>query len=223
VITGLAFSDMTPDTPGHENLIRIVAVAKRAADIVRLLMSYAGDRSDAATMELIDLNSVVEEIVPHLKLSILQGAEVRATLARPLPTIRGRSLQVRQVILNLILNAIESLQGQKGRVTITTSLEKVGPVPETENGNLLAGDYISLEISDNGCGMSEQVRSRIFDPYYSTKSLGRGLGLAAVHGIISSCGGVITAESVPGGGSTLKVLLPAAERREAGITEAVPV
>ena len=206
----LAFSEMTPDSPGYENLEGIVEVAKRAADIVRLLMSYAGDRSDTATRELIDLNTVVEEIVPHLKSSILRRAEIRSSLARRLPTLLGRPLQIRQVILNLILNAVESLDGQEGRVTITTSVLPIGQSAEAESQGLPAGTYIKLGVSDTGCGMSEQVKSRIFDPYYSTKSLGRGLGLAAVHGIIRSCGGAIMARSVPGGGSTLEVLLPAA-------------
>ena len=204
----LALSDMIPDAPGRENLERIIGVARRAADIVRLLIAYAGDRSDTAGPELIDLNSVVQEIVPHLKGCTLQRTEIRTSLADRLPAVLAKPLQIRQVILNLVLNGVESLDGHKGLVTVTTSLVQIGQ--EFPEENLPDGSYVKLKISDSGCGMSEKVQARMFDPYYSTKGLGRGLGLAAVQGIVRSYGGIVTARSMPGEGSTMEVLLPSA-------------
>lgn len=211
----LAISDLAPDHPGRGNVERIVAVAKRAADIVRLLMAYAGDRSDTAAPELIDLNAVVQEIVPHLKVSLLR-AEIHTSLAGHLPTLLARPLQIRQVVLNLILNAVESLDGLKGTVTVTTSPVEISR--ELTGGDFQSlpdGSYVKLEVSDTGCGIREEVRARVFDPYFTTKSLGRGLGLAAVHGIIRSHGGIITSRSRPGEGSTFEVLLPCASHRHA--------
>jgi PAS domain S-box-containing protein len=208
----LALSDMTPDAPSRGSVERIIGVAKRAADIVRLLIAYAGDRSDTAGPELIDLNSVVQEIVPHLKVRTLRQIEIRTSLADRLPAVLAKPLQIRQVVLNLVLNGVESLDGQKGLITVTTSPVQIGEGLHEGCENLPDGSYVMLSISDTGCGMSEKVQARIFDPYYSTKGLGRGLGLAAVHGIVRSCGGGISARSVPGGGSTLEVLLPNASQ-----------
>jgi PAS domain S-box-containing protein len=207
----LALSDMEPDSPGRDNVERIVGVAKRAADIVRLLISYAGDPASHGASEYIDLNGLVEEIVPHLKVSILRRAEIRTNLGRQLPPVVARPLQIRQVVLSLVLNSVESIDGNKGVVTLTTSAIEIGNhTTEPNEMGLRPGTYVRLVVSDTGCGMSEQTQARIFDPYYSTKGLGRGLGLAAVQGIVRLYGGAVTARSIPGEGSTLEVLLPGA-------------
>jgi PAS domain S-box-containing protein len=204
----LALSDMPPDVPGSGNIEKIVALAKRAAGIVRLLMAYVGDPSAGSALEFVDVTSVVQELVPHLKTSISRHAEIRTHLAPRLPSIRAKALQIRQVVLNLILNALEALDGGKGIVTITTSIADLSSSCEAVRKGLPAGSYIRLEVSDTGHGMTETVQDRVFDPYYSTKFLGRGLGLAAVQGIIRSHGGVIAVRSAPGKGSTFEVLLP---------------
>jgi PAS domain S-box-containing protein len=206
----LALSDMQPDSPGRDNVERIVGLAQRSAGIVRLLLTYAGDPSAAAT-DLVDMTAIVEELVPHLRPSISRKAEIRTNLAPKLPTILAKTLQIRQAVLNLILNAIEALGGEKGTVTITTRVEEVGPDSVGwYRKNLPAGTYVRLEVSDTGHGMTETVQARVFDPYFSTKFLGRGLGLAAVQGIVRLNGGAIAARSKPGCGSTFEVLLPSA-------------
>lgn len=195
----LALSDLPQDASGRESVENIVRAAKRAAEIVRLLAVYAGDRSDRSEPELTDLSSVVQEIVPHLKISILRQANIRTSLDPHLPSVWARGQQIRQVLLNLIMNAVEALGGNKGVVTVTTS-----PVDMPD------GRFVKLQVSDTGNGMSEETRARVFDPYYSTKFMGRGLGLAAVQGIINSHGGLVSASSTPGGGATFEVLLPVA-------------
>jgi PAS domain S-box-containing protein len=207
----LASADMDPDSPGYANIQRITAVANRAADVVRLLMAYVGDPSDDAPQELVDLNNIVREIVPHLKPSSTRAAEIRMSAAPRLPSVQVRAHQIRQVVLNLILNAVEALQGQKGMVTVATSEVEIGPDPMDGNWPELArGRYVKLEVADTGCGMTDEVKARIFDPYYTTKFLGRGLGLAAAQGIVRSYGGHIIARSAYGEGSTFEVLLPCA-------------
>jgi len=195
----LALSDLPPDAGGRESVENIVRAAKRAAEIVRLLAVYAGDRSDRSEPELTDLSSVVQEIVPHLKISILRQADIRTNLDSQLPSVWVKGQQIRQVLLNIIMNAVEALGGNKGVVTVSTSAV-----------DMLGGRFVKLQVSDTGNGMSDETRARIFDPYYSTKLMGRGLGLAAVQGIIHSHGGLVTATSTPGGGSTFEVLLPVA-------------
>lgn len=203
----LASADMDTNSPGYGNVQRIFSVAKRAADVVKLLMAYVGDRSDAAPPELVDLTSVVREIVPYLKLS--SDSEIRLSLAPALPSIRVKQIQIRHVVLNLVLNAVEALQGKKGLVTIATSAVEIGrELTDGECQDLRNGYYVKLEVSDTGCGMTEEVQARIFDPYYTTKFLGRGLGMAAAQGIIRSYGGHISLRSAPGKGSTFEVLLP---------------
>ncbi|SPE30261.1 Multi-sensor signal transduction histidine kinase (fragment) [Candidatus Sulfopaludibacter sp. SbA3] len=207
----LALSDMPANSPGRENVERIFAVAKRAADIVRLLLAYVGDWSDDSETELVDLTEVVEEIVPHLKAPILRRAEIRTCLAARLPSVRGRMQQIRLVVLNLILNAVEALEGEKGLVTLTTApVEIPGDSMEGSREGLPTGSYVKLEVSDTGSGIAEEVQDRMFDPYFSTRFLGRGLGLAAVQGIVHSHRGAIHAKSTPGDGSTFEVLLPVA-------------
>jgi PAS domain S-box-containing protein len=208
----LALSDMPEGSPGRENFLRIDTVAKRAAEIVRLLLAYVGDRADADRSELVNLNAVVREIVPYLKVPILKKAQIGTSLAPKLPSVRANMLQIRLVALNLIINAIEALEGEKGMVTVTTAAVEIRR--DSEDGNwrdLPDGSYVKLEVRDTGRGMAEEVQDRIFDPYYSTKFLGRGLGLAAVQGIIRTHRGAINARSTPGEGSTFEVLLPIAE------------
>ncbi len=108
------------------------------------------------------------------------------------------------------MNAVEALDGRPGTVSVSTRLEKIGQRAARRPRNLIAGDYVRLEVSDTGRGMTEEVQARVFDPFYSTKFLGRGLGLAAVQGILRSHCGSINIESAPGKGSTFEVLLPCA-------------
>ncbi|MEO8594933.1 MAG: response regulator [Candidatus Solibacter sp.] len=205
----LALADMPEDAPGRENVERIDGVAKRAAEIVRLLMAYVGDRSDTNQPEMVDLNTVAREITPHLKGPPLKKAELHMNLAPHLPSIQASPLQMRLVVLNLIINAVEALQGEKGRVTISTGIKDLTRESTEECWrDLPDGRYVRLEVADTGLGMTEEVQDRMFDPFYSTKFLGRGLGLAAVQGIIRSHGGSISSWSSPGAGSTFEVLLP---------------
>lgn len=197
--TDLALSDMAPGSPGLESVENILKIAKRAAEIVHLLSVYAGDRAENALPELVDISVLVDEIVPHLKPSHLHNVEIRSNLDKRLPSVSANSRQIRQVVLNVIINAVEALQGRKGIVTVSTGVVDRG-----------SRQFVRFEVSDTGSGMNEDIQARVFDPYYSTKVMGRGLGLAAVQGIIRSHGGEIDVRSAPGSGSAFEILLPAA-------------
>jgi signal transduction histidine kinase len=122
--------------------------------------------------------------------------------------------QIRQVVLNLITNASEALKGKGGKITVRTGLVHIGKAAAAKRKvDLPWGDYCYLEVSDTGCGMTAQTQSKAFDPFYTTKFVGRGLGLAVVQGILRSHRGAITVVSAPGSGSTFEILLPRAGKR----------
>jgi signal transduction histidine kinase len=184
---------------------------------VDLLMSYAGWHG--GRIDRIDLSQVVAEMVVLLKHTAPPKAVLSVNLDYSLPEIHANVTQVRQVILNLIMNAFESL-GSEGLVKVTT--DHVCFKRRQSALDLADGKYCRLVISDTGCGMTPEVRARAFDPFYSTKFIGRGLGLAVVQGIIRSLEGAINIKSAPGKGSTVEVFLPCAvqERAEAQIQPA---
>lgn len=204
----LALTDLPADSPARANIERINAAAGRAAAIVNMLMTYAGEygmRSDR-----LDLSLVVAEIIELLKGTLPSKIVLKMNLAHGLPEIRASVTQVRHVILNLVMNAFEAIDSSAGMVHVATDWLQIDP--ETPERNAAPGDYCRLLVTDTGCGISPGVRGKIFDPFYSTKFIGRGLGLAVVHGIVRSLGGAINITSSPGEGSTFEILLPCTSR-----------
>jgi PAS domain S-box-containing protein len=204
----MALTDMPLDSPARASIERIDAAAGRASEIVDLLMTYAG--WNGGRIDRIDLSQVVAEMVVLLKHTAPPNAVVSVNLDDNLPEIHANVTQVRQVILNLIMNAFESL-GPDGAVKVAT--DHVSFKRRQSTLELGDGQYCRLVISDTGCGMTPDVQARAFDPFYSTKFIGRGLGLAVVQGIIRSLGGAIHIKSAPGKGSTVEVYLPCATQR----------
>jgi PAS domain S-box-containing protein len=203
----LAQAEIPPDSPAIDNVKRISAVANRASEIVNLLMAYAGGRD--TVIEMVDLSRIVEEMLELLRISILKNAVLQTSLPRDLPPVQANAAQLRQVVLNLIMNAWEALRDGEGRIVVST--EHIYFQPSAGRSAVAEGHYIRLMVSDTGCGMTEEVQARVFDPYFTTKFLGRGLGLAAVQGILRSHGAAINVLSTPGVGSTFEVLLPCAQ------------
>jgi len=186
-------------------------VAIRGAEIVRELMIYAG-QDGTALLEAVDLSRLVEEILELLRVSISKHAVLRylrTDLSRNLPAVRGNAAQIRQVVMNLVINASEAIGEKEGIINATTVLVS-GSVNLASTGTtgMPPGEYVRLEVSDNGCGMTETVKAKIFDPFFSTKFAGRGLGLAVVQGIVRAHGGEINLRSAPGEGTTFQVFLP---------------
>ena len=198
----LAIETMPAGTAARDGVNRIKTVSLRAAGIVRQMMAYAGQ--EEAVQESLNLSVLIEEMLEFLKVSISKRAILETALAPNLPAIRANAAQIRQVVMNFIVNASEAIGGEPGIITVSTSMSPAGEVD-----GLTAGDYVRLVVTDTGCGMPDEVQARIFDPFYSTKSAGRGLGLASAQGIIRAHGGTILFTSKPGGGSRFEVLLPA--------------
>jgi PAS domain S-box-containing protein len=194
---------------GHEAIglmDRIVKTGEQAAQLTRQMLAYSG--KGRFFIERSNLSDLISEICPLIQPSIAKKIELRLELDRGLPPIEADRGQIQQVIMNLILNAAEAIGSDAGVVTVTAGLREV---VDRDAAELPTGTYVCLGVCDTGCGMDEATKARIFDPFYSTKFIGRGLGLAAVGGIVRGHKGAITVTSSPGKGSCFTVLFPAAE------------
>ena len=200
----------TPET--RARLTKALTAANRAADLCRQLLAYAGQGS--FTITRINLNDLVRETASLIEGSVRERAQLRLNLGESLPPIEGDFSQVQQIVMNLVLNAAEAMPSTGGKIEITTTAEALaaGALPDALPAPPARGGvYLRLQVTDTGSGMTPEVRARIFDPFFTTKFTGRGLGLAAVLGIVRSHRGALTVASQPGAGSTFCVYLPIAE------------
>lgn len=197
-------------------LENIVKSGERAAQLTRQMLAYSGQGNFFP--EPVDLSAAVKETFQLVRALIPPNVRLDIRTADELPPIETDASQIQQVIMNLIVNAAEAIpENEPGAVSVWTSAEKISPssVPPgfTIPHDVLGGTFVILEVHDTGCGMDEETKSKIFDPFFTTKFTGRGLGLAAVQGILRSTGGWITVESAPGQGSLFRVVIPAAHAR----------
>jgi PAS domain S-box-containing protein len=211
----LLLGDLACDSPARDGIQRIQAVAVRAAEIVRELMAYAGQEN--TVLEPVDISKLVGEMLQLMKVSISKRALLQVDLPEKLPAVRANAAQMRQVIMNLITNASEALGDREGVISVTMGLVPSGRESFADRAPSLShGGCIRLEVSDTGCGMTEEIQARIFDPFFTTKFAGRGLGLASVQGIIRRHNGVINVVSAPGGGSRFEIVLPCTDQPAVG-------
>ena len=199
--------DLPLDTAPVDEIQRIKQAAIRGAEIVRELMIYAGEGQEGLA-ETVDISLLVDEMLELLKVSISKHAVLTTDLPDNVPLLRGNAAQIRQMVMNLVINASEAIGEKEGVIRVTTAQVRGGRNFETKPAiDLPAGDYVRLEVSDTGCGMGEALKAKIFDPFFTTKFAGRGLGLAVVNGIVNSHGGAIHLTSKPGEGTTFHVFL----------------
>jgi PAS domain S-box-containing protein len=205
----LGLSESPSDSPVREILDGIGAVAVRGSEILNLIMDYADSKGDKAGFELVNLSSLIEEMIRFLQIFISKKAELEINLDHSLEAIPLNTAQIRRVVMNLVTNASEALEGQEGLIRISTASAHLDHGVGFCGGTSLSpGEYVVLTVSDTGCGMTEQAQARAFDPFYTTKATGRGLGLSAVPGILRAHGGGIDLISAPRQGSTFRVFLP---------------
>ncbi|MEM7202180.1 MAG: ATP-binding protein [Planctomycetota bacterium] len=205
----LALEEIPTESPVHEWIGDIKLAADRAAGLCRHLLAYSGQgRLDTAPL---DLNQVVREMGPLLGVSHSKQASFELQLEEHVPLVEADAVQIQQIVMNLLTNASEALGDTSGSVTLRTGTVRCGvdDVGTPQVGELRDGtEYVFFEVSDTGVGMDTATRQRIFDPFYTTKFTGRGLGLAAVQGIVRGHRGAVQIESAPGAGTTIRVLLP---------------
>ena len=210
--TDLALAKTTPESPARPFLKSVDKAAQRAADLTNQMLAYSG--KGRFVVEPIDLSRVVEEIGHLLGTVVSKRATIRYRLSPTLPPVEADATQIRQVVMNLITNASDALGDNEGVITVTTGVTDADSAYLESvflNEALPAGRYVHLDVSDTGAGMDNATQARIFDPFFTTKHTGRGLGLAAVLGIIRGHRGAIKIYSEPGQGTTIKMLLPALE------------
>ena len=193
----------------EENIPQIEKAVERAAALCRQMLAYAGKA--ALTQSQVNLWMLVDEMVSMLKATINPNVSILPDLPTNIPFINGDASQLRQVVMNLIINASESIGEAQGNIHV--SLAKTAVIAgQTESDHLgkviTPGHYVCIKVSDTGCGMNDETKLRIFDPFYTTKITGHGLGMSAVLGIITAHKGALQFSSQPGKGTTFKVYLP---------------
>jgi signal transduction histidine kinase len=183
--------------------------ATRAVELTAQLLSYAG--RGAVVVAPVDLSRLAAETALLVRSSLPGGTYLRLACPEELPRVRADATQMRQLIMNLVLNAGQAMGGRSGEIAVRTA-EVTCDRAELERSpigkGLAEGRYVSLEVIDQGAGMSPETTARIFDPFFTTRADGRGLGLAVVMGVVKGHRGALTVESSPGAGTTFRVLLP---------------
>ncbi len=206
----LMFDELPKDAACSESLQDIRTAALRASELTKQLLAYSGKgRSENRVLEL---NALIQESVQLLKLSVSKKAEVNLRLASSSLIMRGDAAQLRQIMMNLVMNASDALEHRSGEISIASGSEEIPTAfsSEFQPGVLHPpGRYVFVEVRNTGCGIDESLRQKIFEPFFTTKFTGRGLGLAAVLGIVRSHRGVMRIDSVVGKGTTIRVLFPA--------------
>ncbi len=207
----LAVDTLPPEHPARDSLVSVIQASERAAELTRQMLAYAG--KGQFIMRPVDVSALVREIVGLVQSSIPRKARLELRLADELPPVSADPAQIQQLVMNLVINGAEALGEKTGVVEVTTGVEILDE--ETARARLprhelTPGAHVVLEVKDTGCGMDSQTLPRIFDPFFTTKFTGRGLGLAAVSGIVRSHRGALEVSSVPGQGTTFRIYLPAA-------------
>ncbi len=215
----LAGMEIGAASPIQKYLQRINDGAVRAADLCKQLLAYSGEGQ--FVVQNLCLNEVIEETTHLLQISISKKAVLSFNLHENLPSIEADPTQIRQILMNLVINASEAIGDKSGIISLNTGLTRVDRT--YLGGTMLADDlaegtYVYLEVSDNGCGMTKETLSKVFDPFFTTKFEGRGLGLSASIGIMRGHKGTLKVYSEVNRGTTFKLLFPCAH----GEAQALP-
>ncbi len=207
-------ADVPDESSEHERLKEVKTAAVSAADLSQQMLLYSGRlRLEVGTC---DLNKLFKTTWDEVKENAADSLNIVWNLASDLPPIQADSIQIQNVISNLILNSAESMESEAGTITVTTrslTLKEGDDGSSFSQRRIEPGDYIVVEVADDGCGMDADSLGKVFDPFYSSKFIGRGLGMAAVYGIVRSHHGFIKVESEVGVGSVVRMLLPLVQQQ----------
>ena len=205
--TSLALMELSVDSPVRGMLMEIDAAAQCAANLAGQMLLFAQKSSMKLTP--VNVSRLIESMWPHLQISVGENIVLLSDLAEKLPDIAGDAIQLRNLVVTLVRNASDSLGDGSRTIRLSTQvIHGDRSVFEHMGAELAQGEYVWLQVSDSGCGMDEETRARIFEPFFSTKFTGRGLGMAIARGIVQSHRGTIAVASKPGMGSTIHVFLP---------------
>lgn len=209
----LVLQQLPPDHEARDSVEQIRRAALNTSGLTRQMLTYSG--KGTVVVECVDLSRIVLEMTELMRAAVSKKADVRLGLAQGLPPIEGDPGQVRQVIMNLLTNASDALGQQPGFIEVCTrtAVLDADRISRAQVGtNVKPGSFVCLEVSDSGCGMSPESQAQMFDPFFSTKFAGRGVGLAAVLGIVRAHHGVIFVDSALDKGTRVSVCLPASSK-----------
>lgn len=196
-----------------KQLQKIVNASRRASELTRQMLAYSGRTS--FDVQTLNLGALVDEMADFMRAALPKTVTLELQIGADLPPIEADSGQIQQVIMNLLINGAEAISPDNGTVTVSATVRQLAAVElaaDFPDQNLVPGRYVCVEVRDTGCGMSPETLSRIFDPFFTTKFTGRGLGLAAILGILKAHRGGIAVQSRLKQGTTFTVVLPAVER-----------
>lgn len=208
----LALMELPPHSPARPLIAEAINGARKAAELTKQMLAYSG--KGRFVIESLNLNHLIEEMVPLLQVSIPKKCVLKPRLSPNLDSIEADPVQIRQVIMNLIVNAADAIGDRSGVISVNTGVmhcDRAFLSKTYLDESLTPGRYVFLEVTDTGCGMTEEIRGRIFDPFFSTKATGRGLGLAALLGIVRGHRGALQVSSEVGQGTTFQVAFPASD------------
>jgi PAS domain S-box-containing protein len=209
--TELAMIELPPDSPVHHNLRYIYKAGERARDLVKQILTFARRREK----DRIPLKTslIVKETINFLRSTIPATIDIQYVFKTEQDTVLADPTQINQIVMNLSTNATHAMQEKGGVLKVCLSDEYIGSDEANSFAGLVPGHYLRLSVSDTGTGISSDIIDKIFEPYFTTKdpSVGTGMGLAVIHGIVKNYGGDITVESEIGKGTTFHVLLPIIE------------
>ncbi|HEY2343986.1 MAG TPA: response regulator [Chthoniobacteraceae bacterium] len=209
----LAAEMLAPNSAVQPLLADIEKAGERAAELCSQMLAYSGENRTA--LRDVALSPFVRDTLRLLRTAIARDAELVIDLSEELPAVRADRSQLQQVLMNLVINAGEALNGLPGKITVRTNwfhAEKPFLAACRTGSHLPEDRYLLLEVNDTGHGMSQETLARLFEPFFTTKSTGRGLGLASMLGIVSGHGGALAVESAEGKGTTFRILLRPADR-----------
>ena len=207
----LAMINLSEDSMTKKSIQKVIASVGRAKDITRQILAYAGGDKFITNMERVNLSRIVREMSEIMEVSLNKKYTIKYDLSDNMPDIEGDVNQLSQILINLVNNAVESMNDKEGNIAVKTGQMECDEIYLKDSligQNLLPGIYVYMQVEDTGCGIEEELTYKIFDPFFSTKFTGRGLGLAAVQGIVRSHKGTIKVRSNPEKGTKIKVLFP---------------
>lgn len=206
----LASMELPVGSSARPLVAEVMNATRRAAALTQQMLAYSG--KGRFVVESIDLSILIEDMIRLLQMTTSGKCVIGYNLMKDLPAVEADSSQIQQVLMNLVINAVEAVAEGTGQILVSTGIRycdraylSATCIPDFSR----EGMYVYLSVTDNGIGMSAETRCRIFEPFFTTKFTGRGLGLAAVLGIVRGNGGTIRCDSEPGRGTTFTVLLPA--------------
>lgn len=218
--TEIALSELPPDSDVRQSLVEVVHAGKHAKELVKQILSFAR-RSEPSPGPIL-ATQVIKEVLSLLRASFPATIEIQHSIDSPPVLVLAGPTQIHQVLLNLCMNSRQALPEDSGVLKISVKQVEIGVEFQIPGTALPAGHYLSIEVQDNGCGVAADNLKRIFEPFFTTKGVGEGtgMGLAVVHGILSSLNGAITVESEVGSGSTFTIYLPVIEKASTSVQPA---